>query len=160
MYEKILIPLDGSDLAEQALPHGIQVANAFDSEVYLIHVVSHYVGGLMPYEVEFRLGESLHEASLHEAHQYLKRVVETYQSEFAGKVHTQVIEGVVSDSVLDFTEFHGIDLIIMATHGRSGISRWVFGSVAERVLRASKCPVFLVRAASDSNPSDHPEKPI
>lgn len=158
MYGKILIPLDGSDLAEQALPHGVKIANAFDSEVYLIHVVAHYVGGLMPYEVENRLGESLHEAALHEAHEYLNRIHETYESKFTGTIHTQVIEGVVSDGILDFADFQSIDLVVMATHGRSGISRWVFGSVAERVLRASKCPVFLVRATSDDEDKGKVEK--
>jgi nucleotide-binding universal stress UspA family protein len=149
MYEKILIPLDGSDLAEQALPHAVEVANAFGSDVHIVHIVMRYMGGMMPYEVEYQLSESLREAALHEAHEYLNRIAETYKSKFNMPIHTKVIEGVVSDAILDFADFQGIDLIVMATHGRSGVSRWVFGSVAERVLRASKCPVFLIRAASE-----------
>lgn len=151
MYEKILIPLDGSNLAEQALPHAVELANAFDSEVHLLHVVMHYVGGLMPYEIEYQVGETLRDKSLEEAHDYLNRVVENYQPKIKSKIHTKVIEGVVTDSILDFAEFQGIDIIVMGTHGRSGVSRWVFGSVAERVLRGSKCPVFLIRAASENS---------
>lgn len=149
MYKKIMIPLDGSTLAETALTHGIELANAFQSDLYLIQVVVHMIGGLSPYEVEYQLNETYREAALREAHEYLNRIAQNHKEQVKGVIHTKVIEGIVIDSLLEYAEFQMIDLIVMATHGRSGVSRWVFGSVAERLLRAAKCPVFLVRAVQD-----------
>lgn len=147
MYKKILVPLDGSELAEQAIEHAIALANAFEAEVYLLQVVMHMVGSLAPYEVEYQLGESFRQAALQEAHEYLNRMSSVYSSQLNKTLHTKVVEGIVVDGVLEYAEFQNIDLIVMATHGRSGVSRWVFGSVAERVLRAANCPIFLVRVA-------------
>ena len=151
MYKKLLVPLDGSELAEKALAHALELAKAFDSDVYLLQVVMHMVGSLAPYEIEYQLGESFREAALREAHEYLDRMVTNHKDKISGTIHTKVVEGIIVDSILEYGAFQQVDLIVMATHGRSGISRWVFGSVAERVLRASKCPVFLVRVNPETN---------
>ncbi len=151
MYKKLLIPLDGSDLAERALAHGIELAKAFDSDIFLLQVVMHMVGSLAPYEIEYQLGESFRDAALREAHEYLNQLATNHKDKISGTIHTKVIEGIVVDSILEYGAFQNINLIVMATHGRSGVSRWVFGSVAERVLRASKCPVFLVRVNPETN---------
>lgn len=147
MYKKILIPVDGSELAEKAIEHGVALANAFEADIYLLQVVMHMVGSLAPYEVEYQLGESFRQAALQEAHEYLNRISGLYSGQLKGTLHTKVVEGVVVDGILEYADFQNIDLIVMATHGRSGVSRWVFGSVAERVLRAANCPIFLVRVA-------------
>lgn len=145
MYKKILIPLDGSELAESALEHGLKLAEKFGSEVYLLQVVMPVVGTLAPYELEYQFSESLRQQVVNQANEYLGQVAKKYEAGLGGKLHWKVIEGVVVDNILDYADFQGIDLIVMATHGRSGIGRWVFGSVAERVLRGSKCPIFLIR---------------
>lgn len=146
MYKKILVPLDGSELAESALIHAIELANAFHAEVYLLQVVMHLSGTLAPYDIDYQFSETMRERAVSEAHDYVNRVKNTYNEQLkGGTFHVKVIEGIVVDTILDYAEFVQTDLIVMATHGRSGVSRWVFGSVAERVLRAAPCPVFLVR---------------
>jgi nucleotide-binding universal stress UspA family protein len=145
MYQKILIPLDGSTLAEQALPQGIALATAFDGEIYLLQVVSNYL--TPPTGMDFAMGETFRDVALREAHEYLKRIHHRLESLYAGPIHIKVIDGLVAENIIDYADFQGCDLIVMATHGRSGVGRWVFGSIAERVLRASHCPILLIRSS-------------
>lgn len=143
MYERMLLTLDGSPLAEQALQHAVELAKAFRAELHLVKVVTPF-GPTLP-QIEMDFGETYRQAALQEAHEYLTRVKERLTPNITS-VHTKVIEGVVVDAILDYADFQGIDVIVMATHGRSGVGRWVFGSVAERVLHAANVPVFLIRA--------------
>jgi nucleotide-binding universal stress UspA family protein len=85
----------------------------------------------------------------------MEKEVETYLGDWQKKLQmTKVkcrqvaLEGFVPESVLSIAETEAVDLIVMSTHGRSGLSRWVYGSVAAKVLQAAPCPVFLVRAAN------------
>jgi nucleotide-binding universal stress UspA family protein len=153
MFNKIVVPLDGSPLAEQALPTALALATAFDSEIYLIHIVTNYL--VPPYGIDYQLGESFRDVALRESHDYLTKIKANLQADYPGPVETRVIEGLVAENILDFADYQSADVIIMGTHGRSGIGRWVFGSIAERVLRAAPCPVLLIRA-DDENAS----KPI
>lgn len=145
MYNKILIPLDGSDLAEQALAHGLAIAAHFNSQVYLVQVVMTPIAIAAPYDISYEYNEKYRESALNAANQYLGSIASGVDQKLEKQIHTRVIEGSVVDSLLDYIEFNGIDLVVMATHGRSGVSRWVFGSVAERILKAASCPVFLIR---------------
>ena len=79
------------------------------------------------------------------AEDYLDKVVNGFQHE-GTLIHTEVLFGRVSESLKDYTEKNDIDLIVIATHGRSGVTRWVRGSVADKVLRSSNVPVLMVRA--------------
>jgi nucleotide-binding universal stress UspA family protein len=79
------------------------------------------------------------------ATEYLKGVVSRLKSEGV-TYQTEVLSGKVAESLVDYVEANGVDMIIIATHGRSGVSRWVRGSIADRVLRASQVPVLMVRA--------------
>jgi nucleotide-binding universal stress UspA family protein len=139
MYEKILVPLDGSELAEVALPYAEELAGKLGSEVILLHVC-----------------ESA-EAQYHHMHQlYIQKMVaatkrgakkylEKPDAE-AIKVRSAILDGHPAEQIVDFAEEQGIDLIVIATHGWSGIRRWVMGSVADKVVRATKRPVALIRA--------------
>jgi nucleotide-binding universal stress UspA family protein len=144
MFKKILIPLDGSLLAEQAIPSALALAKAFNAELFLIQIVTNYL--VPPYGVDYHIGETFRDTALREASEYLENVQTRIETEFAGAVNLTVLEGLVAENILDFAETSAIDVVVMATHGRSGVGRWVFGSVAERVLRAATCPVLLVRA--------------
>jgi nucleotide-binding universal stress UspA family protein len=150
MYQKIMVPLDGSELAEQALQHAVELVKAFDCDLYLVQVVTTPAVVAVPYDISYQYSETIREASLNEAHGYINNLIGKYKEELKGKIHTKIIEGSVVDGLLDYAGFQNVDLIVMATHGRSGIGRWVFGSVAERILRASDCPVFLIRAKSET----------
>lgn len=144
MYKKILIPLDGSILAEQAIESAIAIASKFTSEVHLVQVITNY---LVPsYGIDYQVGETYRDVSLREANAYLENVKDRLLSDFDGDIKVKVIEGLVAENIVDYADNQEIDLIVMATHGRSGIGRWVFGSVAERVLRAAQCPILMVRA--------------
>lgn len=152
MYEKILVPLDGSDFAEKALDHAIKLADAFDSELFLVQVVMTPIAVAVPYDISYQYNEEFRESAMNEAYRYLNGISSRLYDNFGARLHTKVIEGNVVESLLDYSEFQNIDLIVMATHGRSGFSRWVFGSVAESMLRASDCPIFLIRAKTTPKP--------
>jgi nucleotide-binding universal stress UspA family protein len=146
MYSKILVPLDGSPLAEQVLPHVLALAQCHASEVVLMQVVSYPTTGLP-------LTDAAWEAGMRDCAEctdldYLRCVAEKYFRGSSLKVAAEVItgQGPVVDSILDYAEKIGAELIAMSTHGRSGPARWIIGSVAERVVRAAKVPVLLVRA--------------
>jgi nucleotide-binding universal stress UspA family protein len=147
MYKKILVALDGSRLAECVLPHvqtlvqGCQVRDVvFMRVVEPIKPVVSSEGMLTPQDAE-RITESM----VSEAEMYLKPLVQGFNYDGA-KAAWQVKKGPVAQTLVDYATEHAVDLIVIATHGRSGVSRWVWGSVADRVLRASCVPVLMVRA--------------
>ncbi len=147
MYKKILVPLDGSELAECVLPHvetlvkGCQV-----SEIIFIRVVEPFrppaTGEyIFPPEQVQRVEAELKA----EAEKYLARVAQRVNYGDI-KPKKEVVRGTPAESIADAAAKSGADLIVIATHGRSGPSRWVWGSVADRVLRSSCTPVLMVRA--------------
>lgn len=152
MYQKILVPLDGSELAECALPHVEAIAHGCQvGDVILVRVVEPFqpprgkgYEGFFPEELkeEKRRFESEERAA---AEEYLSKVAGQLSREGRG-VQSQLLFGKAAESVADFAAKNGIDLIVIATHGRSGVSRWVWGSTADRILRSSCVPVMMVRA--------------
>jgi nucleotide-binding universal stress UspA family protein len=154
MYKKIMVPLDGSELAECVLPHvksfiaGCQVGTIILTRVIEPASLSYrsaYVtneSDLTKVEDKTKEIEAKRKSS---AEEYLKEMANRIGQE-GGVLQTKVIVGKVADSLVDFVESNDIDLILIATHGRSGISRWVRGSIADRILRASSVPVLMVRA--------------
>jgi nucleotide-binding universal stress UspA family protein len=150
MYAHLLVPLDGSDFAEHALPEAIELAQRFESRITLLTIVPppHLAaGGFIPDSAE--LYQRLRDAACNEATGYLMEQAQKLQA--AGiTVDHQAIEGEpVAECILDFTEKSDVDTIVMCTHGRSGLQRWVFGSVAEKLLRATSLPVILIRPKQD-----------
>jgi nucleotide-binding universal stress UspA family protein len=143
MYKKILVPLDGSKLSEHALDHLSEfLTSSSDTGVVLLRVVEPltvlYAGGSAATVVTQEAQKQL-EA---DAAAYLNKI-ESRLKRKKLSVETAVILGIPADVILDFASQHKIDLIIMSTHGRSGISRWFFGSVAEKVIRHSTVPVLI-----------------
>ncbi|MBN2074627.1 MAG: universal stress protein [Dehalococcoidales bacterium] len=144
MYKKMLIPLDGSELAEIVLSYATELAGRLDLEVSLIHVC-----------------EPSSSDSEFMCRAYIERVAEKV-SDGSREVHSStglssgnkaveatgsVITGHPAEEIISYAKDNDVDFILMATHGRSGVKRWVMGSVADKVLRASPVPVWLVRAA-------------
>jgi nucleotide-binding universal stress UspA family protein len=147
MYKQILVPLDGSQLAEKVLPHAVAVAKATGAEVTLVTVVQPAFGGPSKSYVE-TLPEVVAErkAAAHaEAMIYLERVQRDLQ-ERGVAAHCDTIEDDVAGAIIGYAEQKGFDLIAMATHGRSGLDRFIMGSVAEQVVRGTLKPVLLIRA--------------
>lgn len=144
MYNRVLLPLDGSKLAEAALPHAAHLAKQFGSELVLLRVVVSPYAIVAPDLVLAGTDPDLRELSAHAAH-YLKGIADRLQEQGL-HVRTEVCEGPVAEAILDYVAALNIDLIVMSTHGRGGVLRWVYGSVAERVLQGSACPVLLIRS--------------
>jgi nucleotide-binding universal stress UspA family protein len=154
MYQKIMVPLDGSKLAECVLPHVESLAKACVPRALVFvcvveppefwHAVSEADTG---YQARKVLDEQ-EQASAHnlsEAKKYLDDVASRTHLEGVS-LQTEVISGQTEQSLIQFAETQGVDLVVIATHGRSGPSRWVWGSVADRVLRGTCVPVLMVRA--------------
>jgi nucleotide-binding universal stress UspA family protein len=148
MYQNILVTLDGSELAEAALPHLEIVYKACQKpKVMLLRVVepisfqnSEAIGVMTPEmidEVESQQEE--------EANKYLNQVSQKLGN-VGIPVSTEVASGKSADTIIEYVNKKNIDLLIMSTHGRSGISRWVLGSVADRIIRSVCIPVTIIRA--------------
>jgi nucleotide-binding universal stress UspA family protein len=145
MYSKILVPLDGSDLAEQVLPHVLALAACLQSEIVLLRVVKY---PLSPVPLsDANLEEEVRNCEECEDEEYLHSVVERYFKGSNLKVEADLVtgEGPVVKSILDYADEMGAEMIAMSTHGRTGPAHWIIGSVAERVVQASKVPVLLIR---------------
>jgi len=141
MYKKILVPLDGSELAEKALDHAEKLGATFDAEVILLQVVPFMpIYGAPELVVPFVVDERQKEA----AEKYLTRVAEELKKKGLEVTAKVKIGMQVAAEIIDFAEESGVDLIVICTHGRSGITRWVLGSVAQKVLTRAETPILLV----------------
>ena len=145
MFGKVLIPLDGSTLAESALEPAFKIAQQQQSEVILATVpVFHQV--LIPGSAGFGLAlpDQTYELCREEAETYLEQVSSTRAMPGLAIRHI-VPEGDVAGAIVDLAIQEQVDLIVMTTHGYSGLSRWMLGSITERVLRGAHCPVLVIR---------------
>jgi nucleotide-binding universal stress UspA family protein len=143
MYQKILAPLDGSELSECSLELIRAIATGCHiPEVVLLRVVE-------PVPTVPQLSEdwrrNAEREALDSAQDYLSRLADNLKKEGVA-AETIILKGRPAEEIVDYVKKNPVDLIIMSTHGRSGVSRWVFGSVAERVLRHSAVPVLLISA--------------
>lgn len=146
MFQHILLPLDGSSLAEAALKPTLELASKFNSEITLLRVaIQPYLptDGLSASYAELLAG--LREQALADAKAYLHAQQGSLRQQ-GYIVHAQVTElEPVAEAILNVAEAIGADTIVMSTHGRGGFTRWVYGSVADKVLRHAKVPVLLIR---------------
>ena len=150
MFEnrKILVPLDRSELAERAMGPALSLARAVNSNVYLLRVVA---AGEPMAESMRPTGEQV-EAALTATDLEEKGVAEAYlQSVFSRFENTrlffdvQTTSGDVADTIVTYADDNHVDLIVISSHGRSGLGRWLHGSVAEKVLRGATCATLIVR---------------
>jgi nucleotide-binding universal stress UspA family protein len=143
MYTKILVPLDGSALAERALPHAGEIARSTGAEVILLQVVGAPLGDAP------EAGQSEETRAFQEAvaatRTYLGTIAGKLAEEWGAKVRAEVVEGSPADGILGCAHRENVDLLIMSTHGRSGVSKLLMGSVAEKVMLTTKRPVMLVK---------------
>ena len=141
MYQRILVPLDGSELAECVLPHVKAIAKGCNvGEVILLDIVEAPPSWAAE-GIDYLKYESVH---MQAAKEYLEKIGSQLSSE-GFNVRAEVLMGRVAETIMEFTQKNAVDLVAIATHGRSGISRWIFGSVAEKVLRSSRVPVLMIR---------------
>ena len=141
MYKKILVPLDCSELAKKALDHAEMLAKTFDAEIILFQVIP-----LMPIygALEFVTPFIVDEKEKEVAERYLTNLAEEMKTR-GHKVTARVRTGPqVAAEIIDFVKESGVDLIVMCTHGYSGITLWVLGGVARKVLTRAETPILLV----------------
>ena len=154
MYERMLVPLDGSLSAEAILPFAEQVAGPLDAEVVLFRVVE------PPSPIELVASAGVVSPDTFtlrdiDAKRYLSEIARRL-SKKGIRVRTRVMVGSAAEEILGAARSTSADLIAMATHGRSGVGRALFGSVAESVLRASPVPVLLIRTTAKSDAGPEP----
>jgi nucleotide-binding universal stress UspA family protein len=143
-YKKIVVPIDGSGWSERAIPHAVDIAQNNQSELILLHVfkppASEYVGEIALANQDDQL-QQLRE----EAKQHLMGIRNKIRSEKV-TVRVQFIEGTgVAGIICDYINSEGVDLVVMSSHGRTGINRWLFGSVAQKVMQEVNVPVMIIR---------------
>jgi len=155
MYDKILVPLDGSALAEDVLPHVAEMTSHTKSEVILLQVCLYDQPSedecLFPAAID-REAEKCQMAA--ERMRYLNSVAQRLRK-LGFNVRIAVEFGYPAERIVDYANEHKVSLIAMSTHGRSGISRWVYGSVADRVLQAATVPVLLIRSSAATQDPSH-----
>ncbi len=146
---RILITLDGSELAEYSLEPGLEFARRFGGEVTLLRVEQSMKSPLTRFGQPQITGETQREDKLQKkiyeiAKIYLARLVESHRR--AGQhIETAVSINSPADGILDFAELNQTDLIVMSTHGRTGLAHWVYGSITEKVLRGATCAMLIIR---------------
>jgi nucleotide-binding universal stress UspA family protein len=147
VYRRIVVPLDGSELAERALPDALQLAELAQAPLHLVRVVD-----LTRLEQYGAYGLALEYAGLEQvlsdeekaAKTYLDAQVSRLGAE-GGRVTSELRRGFAPREIVAVT--HPDDLVVMASHGRSGVSRWLLGSVAEEVVRHAEAPVMVVHVS-------------
>jgi nucleotide-binding universal stress UspA family protein len=148
MFQHLLVPLDGSELAEQALPPASALAKQFNAEITLLRVIQPpYVATHISGSAYGEVIGSLRRIAYEEGLTYLKEWQSKLRQE-GYRVHIHMVEGDdVAGIILNLIGTLETDTVVMSTHGRGGISRWVYGSVADKVLRAATAPILLIRAS-------------
>lgn len=150
-YKKVLFPVDFSECSPKLTPYAVDIARKCDAKLYLLYVVntmarfgSMSMGSLPSLR---KIDEDL----ANTAKKHMKAFCQDHLQDFTN-YETGVVIGDPSEDILKFAQNEGIDLIVMGTHGRKGLERTVFGSVAERVVRGAPCPVLTI------NPHKIPKK--
>ena len=145
LYDRILVPTDGSSEGERAVTHALDVAAVHGASVHAVYVVdtASYAG--MPMESSW---EGVDELLRSDAREAVKRV-EQIAATTSVDVETAVVDGSPSREIIRYAEANDCDLIVMGTHGRGGIDRLLLGSVAEKVVRGASVPVLTVRLDGD-----------
>ncbi|MCZ7545826.1 MAG: universal stress protein [Anaerolineae bacterium] len=143
-YKRIVVPLDGSGFAELAIPHAAQLARKHEAELILLHV---YVSPFraMADQVVLAGQEEQMQAVIENMRVYLVGLRNVLRKEGV-QVREEIIEATgPATGIYNYVEANEVDLVVISTHGRTGITRWLLGSVAQKVVQAVTVPVMLIR---------------
>ncbi|MFB6208026.1 MAG: universal stress protein [Candidatus Nanohaloarchaea archaeon] len=144
MYNKILVPTDGSECAEKAAGHALEIAEKFDAEIHTLYVVD---------------GSEFHDREFwDELMRSFKENGKEATGEVASKARNRGLDvtietliGVPHENIVQYSKDHDIDLVVMGTHGGTGLERTLMGSVTEKVVRTSEVPVLTVSATEEKD---------
>jgi nucleotide-binding universal stress UspA family protein len=146
MYKRIVVPLDGSELAEEALAQARQLAQNMNIPIHIVRVVDTYRAQAVPaagMALDYSMLAELAEEEMEDAKSYIKQEIARLSGDGL-TVTGDVLHGPIAQQIVDAANDE--DVIVMSSHGRTGIKRWFLGSVAEEVMRRANCPVLLHRA--------------
>jgi len=143
MYSQILVPTDGSPASDAAIEHAIDLARRYDATLHALYVVDGAA-----YSTLEAGAEVVVDALESEGDAATRRVADAAAKEDVD-CETTVTSGTAYRSIRDYVDDHAIDMIVMGTHGRKGLDRYLLGSVTERVVRTSDVPVLTVRHSAD-----------
>lgn len=149
-FKHVLIPLDGSRLAEDILDQALALGSAMDVEYTLIQAIEPFLSNYAPLAYGAEIDNQAIDLWQAEARDYLGRVADRLPA--ARSVQTRVVTAPPAVAILDYAHRHAVDLIAMATHGRSGVSRMLLGSVADKVVRGTHVPVLVHRPSAAALP--------
>lgn len=139
-YRKILVPLDGSDLSERAIAPALTLAEAMEAQLLLLRVVTPIPPAMDPQFYD-QMNRQMEDEATAYLHQWRARLRDRYDD-----VIVAVRRGGAAETIIQIAQADSCDLIMISSHGRSGLGRWVYGSVAEKVLRSGCCPTLIIRA--------------
>lgn len=147
MYKNILLPLDGSPLSEKAIPYAAEMARKFEAKIHLLRCMmlpeATVVGMDVTLPQQYADFQGIEKEHIEK---YLERLAQT--PELKGLVeHVKVPFGAPGEAILEYCDVEQCDLIVMSSHGRSGFSRFVYGSVAEKVMHHATCPILIIKAS-------------
>ncbi|MFC7129495.1 universal stress protein [Haloferax chudinovii] len=139
MYNEILVPTDGSKAAERAIDHALDLAETYDARIHALYVVDTSI------YTSLDAGADVVIDALEREGDAATRHVREAAEEAGIDVQVEVVTGTAYRSIREYTDDHDIDLVVMGTHGRTGLSHYLLGSVTERVVRTSPVPVLTIR---------------
>jgi len=158
MFHHILVPLDGSSRAEQALPLAVHIARHTGSSLSLLSAVSPEVGtSILTYATAGALADEMQTVLVKEAQHYLERIA--HSDLLSGLVvHTGISTDAPAQAILHYVQMKNADLIVLCRHGYTGLKQWAMGSVAQKVARHSPVPILILSEKSIEAPLAHPEE--
>jgi nucleotide-binding universal stress UspA family protein len=148
-YKKIMVALDGSALANQALIHAQKLADSLKADLVLFRAVEEVRSTIAlssSVDIIRESEEEIQPALIKQARKDLSKLIEQNTTLHDLKPHLAVEVGEPAQAIVDFATANQMDLIVMSTHGRTGLARLVYGSVAEQVLHRAPCPILLIRS--------------
>jgi len=138
IVKTVLVPLDGSPLAEAALPRAVELAESSGARLLLLRAAeAHTLPGVDPVEAQIKV--------VREAEEYLAQVTDRLATRGLKDVKGSVWYGPAASAIVEAARVNEVDLIVMTTHGRSGLGRLILGSVAESVVQGTYTPILLIR---------------
>jgi nucleotide-binding universal stress UspA family protein len=143
MYSQILVPTDGSPASDAAIEHAIDLARQYDAALHALYVVDGAA-----YSTLEAGADVVVDALESEGEEATRRVAEAAERAGVG-CETTVASGTAYRAIRDYVDEHAVDMVVMGTHGRQGLDRYLLGSVTERVVRTADVPVLTVRRSTD-----------
>lgn len=144
--KNILVPTDFSKYSDVALDKAVDIATQYKAKIYLLHVITEHIRRCVAdYCLDLQLVKQLEKQSIKGAKDKLKTVADAIAKEKGVAISIVIKEGVPQEVILSEQKAKKIDLIVIASHGKTGILKHLIGSVADKVVKGSKCPVIVVK---------------